>query len=78
MKLNQKYYSIVFSCLAAIVISVPIAFIMVVINLGFVAGFLLAFAKSALVSIAMSIPLAAVGIPLAEKLTRLLVDRPAS
>ncbi|MGI6161744.1 MAG: DUF2798 domain-containing protein [Christensenellales bacterium] len=67
--MNKKYYNIVFSCLAAIVISVPISFVMVVINLGFVEGFLLAFLKSALVSIAISIPLANIGIPIAKKLT---------
>ncbi len=66
---NNKLYNLVFSCLAAILISVPIAFIMVVMNLGFVEGFFLAFLKSALVSILISIPLATIGIPIAQKLT---------
>lgn len=69
----KKYYSIVMSCLAAIIISVPIAFIMVAMNLGFVQGFLLAFFKSALVSVLISIPLAAIGIPIAEKLTKKII-----
>lgn len=75
MKIHKKYYNIVFSCLAAIVISVPISFVMVVINLGFVAGFLLAFIKSALVSIAISIPLANIGIPIAKKITDRLIEK---
>lgn len=70
---SKKYYGIIMSCLAAIIISVPIAFIMVVINLGFVEGFILAFLKSALVSILISIPLANIGIPIAEKITRKII-----
>lgn len=66
---NKKYHGIILSCLAAIIISVPIAFIMVVINLGFAEGFISAFLKSALVSILISIPLANIGIPIAEKIT---------
>ena len=71
--IKKKYYSVVLSCLAAVFISVPIAFIMVAINFGFVEGFLLAFLKSALVGVLISIPLANLGIPLAEKITRKLV-----
>ncbi|MDR1020311.1 MAG: DUF2798 domain-containing protein [Synergistaceae bacterium] len=63
------------SCLAAIIISVPIAFIMVVINLGFTDGFLLAFLKSALASVLISIPLANIGIPVAEKVTSKLIRK---
>ena len=73
---NNKYYNLVFSCLAAILISVPIAFIMVVMNLGFVKGFFVAFLKSALVSILISIPLATIGIPVAQKLTDKLFKKP--
>lgn len=75
MKIEKKYYNIVFSCLAAIIISVPIAFIMVVLNFGFQRGFLLAFFKSALISILISIPLATIGIPIAKKLTDILVEK---
>lgn len=71
--LHKKYYGIVMSCLAAIIISVPITFIMLVINIGFVKGFMFAFVKSSLVSILISIPLATIGIPLAEKITKLIV-----
>jgi len=74
VKLNKKYYNLVFSCLAAIFISVPIAFIMVAINLGFVTGFLIAFLKSALVGIVISIPLANIAIPIAQKITHKLVS----
>lgn len=73
--MKQKYYSIVMSCLAAIFISVPIAFIMVAINTGFTEGFLWAFLKSALVGVLISIPLANVGIPLAEKITNRIVKK---
>ncbi|MGF6905952.1 DUF2798 domain-containing protein [Fusobacterium sp. PH5-44] len=73
MKIDKKYRNIAFSCLAAIIISVPIAFIMVVINLGFTKGFLFAFLKSALVSILISIPLANIGIPIADKITSKLI-----
>ena len=73
--IHQKYYGMIMSCLAAIIISVPIAFIMVAINLGFSAGFLPAFLKSALVSILISIPLANVGIPIAEKITNKIVKK---
>ena len=45
---------------------------MVAINLGFVAGFMLAFLKSALVGTAVFVPLANIGIPLAQKLTNLI------
>lgn len=68
--ISKKYYGMIMSCLAAIIISVPIAFIMVVINVGFVQGFFLAFSKSALVSVLISIPLANIGIPVAEKITK--------
>ncbi len=74
MKLPRKYYNTVLSCLAAVIISVPIAFLMVVINLGFVKGFGLAFIKSALVSILISIPLANIGIPLAQKMTDRIIQ----
>lgn len=70
---NKKMYGIIMSCLAAIFISVPIAFIMVVINHGFAEGFLFAFLKSALVSVLISIPLANICIPLAEKITKRIV-----
>ena len=62
----KKFYGIVMSCLAAIIISVPIAFIMVAMNLGFVPSFIPAFLKSALVSIFISIPLATIGIPIVD------------
>lgn len=75
MKLKKKYYNVVYSCLAAILISVPIAFVMVAINLGFVAGFFLAFLKSALAGVAISIPLANIGIPISKKITDKLVER---
>jgi uncharacterized protein YacL len=75
MKIPGKYYNIVFSCLAAIVISVPIAFIMVVINLGFTEGFGRAFLKSALVSVIISIPLANIGIPVAQKTADKIVKK---
>lgn len=70
---GKKYRGIIMSCLSAIIISVPIAFIMVVINVGFTHGFALAFLKSALVSVGISIPLAAIGIPIAEKITDKIV-----
>ncbi len=75
MKIEKKYYNIVFSCLAAIIISVPIAFIMVILNFGFQKGFLLAFFKSALISILISIPLANIGIPIAKKITNKIVEK---
>lgn len=72
---DKKYRGVILSCLAAIIISVPIAFIMVVINVGFTSAFLQAFLKSALVSVLISIPLANIGIPLAEKLTARLMKK---
>lgn len=74
MKINYKYYNTVFSCLAAVIISVPISFVMVAINLGFTAGFIPAFIKSAAEGIAISIPLANIGIPLAQKITNIFVE----
>lgn len=73
--INKKYRGIVMSCLAAIIISVPIAFIMVVINVGFTQGFMLAFLKSAVVGVLISVPLAAIGIPAAEKITNKIVRK---
>jgi len=35
VKINKKYRGVVFSCLAAAFISIPIAFFMVLINYGF-------------------------------------------
>ncbi|MGI6783835.1 MAG: DUF2798 domain-containing protein [Aminivibrio sp.] len=75
MKMNPKYYNTVFSCLAAVIISVPIAFIMVVINLGFAPGFFAAFLKSAAAGVAISAPLANIGIPMAQKITNVLVEK---
>ncbi|SDY29712.1 DUF2798 domain-containing protein [Tindallia californiensis] len=74
MKIDKKYKGIVFSCLAAIFISVPISFIMVIINYGFRAGFLMAFLKSALAGTAISIPLANIFIPLTERIVRKVVE----
>ena len=71
--IDKKYYGVVMSCIAAILISVPITFIMLAINIGFVKGFVFAFLKSALVSVLISIPLTNIGIPLAEKITKLIV-----
>lgn len=68
MKINKKYHNIIFSCIAAIFISVPMGFCMVVINLGFAPGFFLAFLKSALVGTVISIPLANIGMPIAKKI----------
>lgn len=73
--INKKYRGIVMSCLAAIIISVPIAFIMVVINVGFTQGLVLAFLKSAVVGVLISVPLAAIGIPVAEKITNKIVRK---
>ncbi len=74
MKISSKYYNTVFSCLAAVIISVPISFVMVAINLGFVRGFIPAFIKSAVAGVAISVPLANVGIPMAQKITNILVE----
>lgn len=73
--IDKKYYGFVMSCLAAIMISVPIALIMVVINIGFAEGFLWAFLKSAVASVLISIPLANIGIPVAEKITKKIVKK---
>lgn len=75
MKINKKYRGFVFSCLAAVFISVPIAFFMVIINYGLRAGFLLAFLKSSLVGTAISVPLANIFIPLAEKIVNSIVEK---
>ncbi len=75
MKIDKKYKNILFSCLAAVFISVPIAFIMVAINLGFTTGFFVAFIKSALAGTAISIPLANIAIPLAEKITIKIIEK---
>ncbi|WP_350343014.1 DUF2798 domain-containing protein [Proteinivorax tanatarense] len=74
MKIKKKYKGVLFSCLAAVFISVPMAFIMVIINHGFVEGFFWQFLKSAIVGIAISIPLANVFIPLAEKVVNKVVE----
>ncbi|HAQ41332.1 MAG TPA: hypothetical protein DCM73_11185 [Clostridiales bacterium] len=74
LKINKKYRGVVFSCLAAVFISIPIAFFMVLINYGFRAGFLMAFLKSSLVGTAISVPLANVFIPLAEKIVNKIVE----
>lgn len=74
MKINKKYKGIIFSCIAAILISVPIAFFMVIINVGFTRDFLKAFINSSLVGIAISIPLANIAIPLAEKIVAKIVE----
>ncbi|MDR5658391.1 DUF2798 domain-containing protein [Serpentinicella sp. ANB-PHB4] len=76
MKINHKYRGITFSCLAAIFISVPMALIMVIINYGIRPGFLLAFLKSAVVGTAISIPLANLFIPIAEKIVQKIVAEP--
>jgi hypothetical protein len=72
---NKKLYGIVMSCLAAIFISVPMAFVMVAINAGFTEEFLFSFLKSTLVGILVSIPLANITIPLAEKITKKIVKK---
>ncbi|NBI07711.1 DUF2798 domain-containing protein [Senegalia massiliensis] len=74
VKINKKYRGVVFSCLAAVFISVPIAFFMVLINYGFRAGFMMAFLKSSLLGTAISIPLANIFIPLAEKIVNKVVE----
>lgn len=74
MKINKKYRGVVFSCLAAIFISIPIAFFMVIINYGFRPGFFIAFLKSSLVGTAISVPLANIFIPVAEKIVNRIVE----
>ncbi|WP_425448812.1 DUF2798 domain-containing protein [Dethiothermospora halolimnae] len=74
MKINKKYKGILFSCIAAVLISVPIAFFMVIINVGFTKDFFKAFINSSLVGIAISIPLANVAIPLTEKIVGKLIE----
>jgi len=75
VKINKKYRGIVFSCLAAVFISVPIAFFMVIINYGFRAGFFIAFLKSSLAGTAISVPLANIFIPMAEKIVNKIVEK---
>nr|WP_281417221.1 DUF2798 domain-containing protein [Clostridium mobile] len=74
VKISKKYRGIVFSCLAAVFISVPIAFFMVIINYGFRAGFFMAFLKSSLVGTAISVPLANILIPVADKIVNKIVE----
>jgi phage-related holin len=71
--ISKKYYGIVMSCLAAIFISVPISFVMTIINVGFTEDFILAFLKSAAVGIVISVPLANIGVPIAEKIAKKIV-----
>jgi len=73
--INKKYYGIIISCLAALFISVPISFIMVIVNIGFIEGFLFAFLKSALINVLISIPLANIGISFAEKIANKLIKK---
>ena len=73
-KINKKYKGIAFSCIAAVLISVPIAFFMVIINVGFTKDFLKAFINSSLVGIAISIPLANIAIPLTERIVEKIVE----
>ena len=74
MQINKKYKGVLFSCIAAVLISVPIAFFMVIINVGFTADFFKAFINSSLVGIAISIPLANIAIPLTEKIVTKIVE----
>ena len=74
VKVNKKYRGFVFSCLAAVFISVPIAFFMVLMNYGFRSGFMIAFLKSSLVGTAISVPLANIFIPVAEKIVNKIVE----
>ncbi|WP_330397441.1 DUF2798 domain-containing protein [Maledivibacter halophilus] len=74
MKINKKYKGIIFSCIAAILISVPIAFFMVIINVGFTKDFLKAFLNSSLVGVGISIPLANIAIPLTEKIVNKIIE----
>ena len=73
--ISKKFYGIVMSCLAAIFISVPIALVMTIINVGFIDGFLLAFLKSALAGVAISIPLANIGVPAAVKIAKKIASK---
>lgn len=74
IKIDKKYRGIIFSCLAAVFISVPIALIMVIINYGVRAGFLIPFLKSALAGTAISVPLANIFIPWAENITNKIAE----
>ena len=73
--ISKKFYGVIMSCLAAIFISVPIALVMTIINVGFIEGFLLIFLKSALAGVAISIPLANIGVPAAEKIARRITKK---
>jgi len=73
--ISKKYYGIVMSCLAAIFITVPISLLMTIVNVGFTEAFLWAFLKSALIGTVVSVPLASIGVPLAEKIAKKIVKK---
>ena len=74
MKSKMRYKNIVFSCLAAVFISVPIALLMVIMNYGFKPGFIMAFIRSALLGTAISVPLANLLLPLAQKIVNKIFE----
>jgi len=72
--MDRKYENVVFAILMAIVITIPMAFFMTLINVGFSNIFLQAFLKSLVVGIIVSAPIAFIVIPYVRKLVEILID----
>ena len=73
--INKKYYGIVMSCLAAIFITIPVSLVMTIINVGFTKDFFMIFIKSSLAGTLISVPLANIGVPAAEKIAKRIVKK---
>ncbi len=74
MNMDRKYENVVFAILMAIVITIPMAFFMTLINIGFNNIFFQEFLKSLVIGIIVSAPIAFIVIPYVQELVKILID----
>ena len=75
-KVSGKVYGIIFSLLISLVMSLFMSFFMLIINVGFIDGFFVAWMWSTAIGLVIGFPIAAVAVPLIQKLLKkyLVVD----
>ncbi|WP_299121463.1 DUF2798 domain-containing protein [uncultured Tenacibaculum sp.] len=66
-KISQKVYGIIFSLIISFIMSLFMSFFMILINVGFIESFFMAWMGNTAIGLVIGFPIAAIAVPLIRK-----------
>ena len=74
MKINRKYYSLLFGLFVSIIMSLIMSFVLTLINVGWQQHFFLIWLRAFGISFAVALPISLIIVPLIRKFLNRIVD----